>query len=294
METESQRITKVITKPDSKLSLLDSSSSLFPIQKIVLGLLASKNKPMSAGQIASEYYLALSDNIVMNWRLCNAAAQVSNFLGSDVPKQPGGTTIKPIPNKALDGLSIAAPLNDYSAKLEFVRKAANWLLGKNSKGVILSAKAISNNLMMMPPVQSMNGKAGNAKFYAYVDPLVLREWRQERETALAEINTNPLLRFDEENLRLLNLSNYLLSLRLGEIEKISSRIQRTLATIYPDYTATQAKQSQLQAVSQEVLQFIDKLGLPKSVLNTSLLIQFYSVPFADKLDGSVFARHFTK
>ena len=54
-------------------------ASLFSIQKIVFGILADKNRPMTPGQIASEYYSQLADNIIMNWKLCNTANQLINW-----------------------------------------------------------------------------------------------------------------------------------------------------------------------------------------------------------------------
>ena len=296
METEEQHLTKIITKPDDNLSLLDGSAALFPIQKIIFGILADKNKPMTPGQISSEYYAQLANNITMNWRISNAANQIGNlYMGSEgtAASSSASNGIKPIRDKPLDSLSLNLTSNDYSAKLEFVRKAAAWLLGKNSKGVILSASAIKNNLMLLPPVQSIKGNVSDAKFY-YVDPIVLKEWRKERDAQLAKINENPFARFDEETLRLFNLSNYLLSLHLQEIEKISDKIKELFAVVSSPHNSNQLKAEWLANVNKSVYAFIDKLGLPKSVLNTSLLIQFYAVPLADKLDGAIFARHFTQ
>lgn len=309
MKTEEAHIIKAITKFDDKLSLLDTAASLFPIQKIIFGILADKNRPMTPGQIASEYYSRLSDNIVMNWKLCNAANQIVDWylrLENPIARTPAGVNLKPIRDKPLDGLSLNLTSNDYSAKLEFIRKAANWLLGKNSKGIVLSQSAIAHNLLALPPIQSIKEKINTSKFYATIDPFVLKEWKAERTKLIDEINQNPFARFDEETLRLFDLSNYLLSLRLQEIEKpakstveifnVFSTMNKTpaLITNYLNLDNSKVNNGNLQAASESVSRFINRLGLPKSVLNTSLLIQFYAVPLADKLDGPVFAQHFTK
>lgn len=295
MKTEEEQIIKTITKFDDKLSLLDTAVSLFPIQKIIFGILADKNRPMTPGQIASEYYSQLADNIIMNWKLCNAANQIVNwYLRSENPiaRTPVGIDLKQIPDKPLDGLQLMTS-NDYSAKLEFIRKAANWLLGKNSKGIILSQSAIAHNLLALPPIQSIK-EINSSKFYATIDPFVLKEWKAERTKLIDEINQNPFARFDDETLRLFNLSNYLLNLRLQEIEKPAKRIAEFFAVWSAYKKDYKFHTENLQKTDESIRNFFDKLRLPKSVLNTSLLIQFYAVPLADKLDGSVFAQHFTK
>ena len=296
MKTEEGQIIKTITKFDDKLSLLDTAASLFPIQKIIFGVLADKNRPMSPGQIASEYYSQLTTNVIMNWRLCNAANQIINwYLRSENPiaRTSAGFDLKQIPDKHLDGLQLMTS-NDYSTKLEFVRKAANWLIGKNSKGIILSQSAISHNLLALPPIQSVKERTTTSKLYATIDPFVLKEWKAERTKLIDEINQNPFARFDEETLRLFNLSNYLLSLRLQEIETPAKHIAEFFA-IWTAYKKDYKFHTEnLQRTDENVRSFFDELNLPKSVLNISLLIQFYAVPLSDKLDGAVFARHFTQ
>ena len=160
--------------------------------------------------------------------------------------------------------------SDYSAKLKFVRQATKWLVRKNSKGIILSSSAIAHNLLNLPLVK-ITEKSSDTKFYAIATPPISKEWKAEYTNLINEINQNPFARFDEETLRLFNLSNYLLSLRLQEITKLMH-----------------------QKVDDNMHSFIAKLGLPKPFLNTSLLIQFYAVPLADKLNGAVFASHFIK
>ena len=237
-------------------------TSLFSIQKIVFGILADKNRPMTPGQIASEYYSQLATNIIMNWKLSNSANQLVNWYLNI--EDTNLSTPKP-----LDSLTLEVP-SDYSAKLKFVRKAANWLIGKNNKGIILYSSAIAHNLLNLPFVK-ITGKSSDIKFYAIITLPILKEWKAERTKLIDEINQNPFARFDGESLRLFNLSNYLLSLRLQEIMKLMH-----------------------QKIDDNIHSFIAKLGLPKSFLNTSLLIQFYAVPLADKLDGAVFAKHFVK
>ena len=105
---------------------------------------------------------------------------------------------------------------------------------------------------------------------------------------------SPFARFDEETLRLFNLSNYLLSLRLQEIEKPAKHIVEFFAVWAAHKNDSKLNTENLQKTDESIRNFVGKLGLPKSVLNTSLLIQFYAVPLADKLDGAVFAQHFTK
>ena len=293
MKTEEERIIKTITKSDDKLSLLDTAASLFPIQKIIFGVLADKNKPMTPGQIASEYYSQLATNIIMNWKLCNAANRIVNlYLNFENPmaRTPTDVDLKPISDKPLDDLSLNLTSNDYSTKLKFVRKAANWLLGKNSKGIVLSQSAIAHNLLALPQIQSIKERINTSKFYATIDPFVLKEWKAERTKLVDEINQNPFVRFDEELLRLFNLSNYLLSLRLVEIERPF--------TDPSFFRIQQVPRADLQTIDNSYNMYINnllnKISLPRSVLNTSLMIQLVVVPFADKLDGSVFARHFTE
>jgi hypothetical protein len=244
--------------------------SLFSTQKIVVGILADKNRPMTPGQIASEYYSQLATNIVMNWKLCNVMNKIINWqLQSEDPTTCiEGIDLEPIPDKPLDSLSLNLTFNDYSAKLEFIRKATKWLVRKNSKGIILSLSAIAHNLLNLPLVK-ITEKRSDTKFYVIVIPPISKEWKAERTKLIDEINQNPFARFDEETLRLFDLSNYLLSLRLQEIRKLM-----------------------YHKVDGNPHSFIEKLGLPKSFLSTSLLIQFYAVPLADKLDGAVFASHF--
>ena len=290
MKTEEEHMIKTITKFDDKLSLLDTAASLFPIQKIIFGILADKNRPMTPGQIASEYYSQLATNIIMNWGLCNAANRIVNLLNFENPSTSVVIDLKPIPDKPLDDLGLNFTPNDYSAKLKFVRKAANWLLGKNSRGIVLSQSAVAHNLLALPQIQNIKERINTSKFYATIDPFVLKEWKAERTNLIKEINQNPFTKFDEELLRLFNLSNYLLSLRLAETERPF--------TDPSFFRIQQVPRADLQTVDNSYNMYIhnllNKIGLPRSVLNTSLMIQLVVVPFADKLDESVFAHHFTE
>jgi hypothetical protein len=149
-------------------------------------------------------------------------------------------------------------------------------------------------LLALPPIQSVKERTTTSKLYATIDPFVLKEWKAERTKLIDEINQNPFARFDEETLRLFNLSNYLLSLRLQEIETPAKHIAEFFA-IWTAYKKDYKFHTEnLQRTDENVRSFFDELNLPKSVLNISLLIQFYAVPLSDKLDGAVFARHFTQ
>ncbi len=289
MQKEEQLI---ITKTDDKISLLDMAASLLPQQKIVFGILASKNKPMTPGEIASEYYSLLSENIILNWQLANALNKIVSFyLGSNDPqaRTPQGSHIEEVSDKRLDDLNLTT-LKDFSNKLEFVRKATSWLLNKSaSKGVVLSIPAIKNVLLSLP---TENAKPITPLIRAYISPSFLKEWRTEQQALLTEINNNPLTKFDEELLRFFGLSNYLLSLRLMIVEKPAKSIEEMFVVLktYPDDRVLNNKN--LNSTSKEIDNFIERLSIPKSVLDIHLAIQYVAVPLAEKLDGFVFAQHF--
>lgn len=306
MATKPKEQLLAITKVDDNLSILDMASSLLSQQKIVFGILADKNRPMTAGEIASEYYALLSSNIIMNWQLSNALNQIIIFymqINALTAKTPIGTDITMVTSKPLDKLKLNVP-NDFGSKLKFVRAASKWLLGKESKGVVLSAAAIQTILFSLPTQNA--SYLSSAKPRAYISPFLLKEWREGKQAMLDEINKNPMAKFDEELLRFYNLSNYLLSLRLTSVEKSAKAIRDFWAVQQVMSKATSASWAEQYAmpndnelntenfnfVIKEVNNFIEKLSIPKSILNTNLAIQYYTVPISEKLDGEVFAKHF--
>ena len=308
-------------------SIANGINLLFPEEKVVSSILAQDKRPKRIGEIQEDYLDMLLANIDKNWTLVSSINTITSFLAykTKIENWLVGTRTAPhIPElinifkeisdaKSLyhDPDDIVTFRSSVAEKLKATRHITAFLLKRTQYSVILSHGAIQNILRNLEAFGlvtyrldqrvTKSGKSKDWSAYALIEK-AQNDWDMQRVSLLEKIKSDPDFAYSIEELRMYDLCNELLDLRLKSIEPIASKIKDAIYKIDALFPRDNEEQHGRIDVSKSELEplktnldtsellaydFIKRLNAAPYV---DTLAQRYLVPLAAKIDYKVFVR----